>query len=87
MAHSKQARKRVRQQDKRRFRNKVTASSMRTQVKRVLTAVEAGDKEAANSVLPMALKRIDKAAKTRVIHANTAARKKSRLMHAINSMG
>ena len=62
MAHSNQARKRIRQNEKAQFLNKVTASSMRTFVKKVLTAVAAKDVEAARAALPIAIKGIDKAA-------------------------
>ena len=87
MAHSNQAKKRIRQNMKRQLLNKATASAMRTHVKKVLQAVENGDAKAAKAALPMAIKRIDKAAKKNVIHANTAARKKSRVMRAVNSLG
>ncbi len=84
MAHSNQAKKRIRQAEKRTLENKAVGSRMRTEVKRVLTAVEAGDKEAASAALPSACKQVDKAAKTNVIHQNTAARKKSMLQRSVN---
>ena len=84
MAHSKQAKKRIRQNDRRRLRNKSMSSAMRTSFKRLMTAVEAGDKEAAQAALSPTLSRIDKAAKTNVIHDNAAARKKSQMMRAVN---
>lgn len=84
MAHSKQAKKRVRQNERRREDNKAIASVMRTEIKRVLAAVESGDMETAKGALPGAMRRIDKAAKRGVIHDNTAARRKSRLERAIN---
>ena len=76
MPNSKQAEKRVRQSEKRRIENKVVRTSMRSAVKKVLTAET---KDAAEAALPSAMKRIDKAAKHHVIHANAAARTKSRL--------
>lgn len=87
MAHSKQAKKRIRQIEKRRLHNKAMASAMRTSVKKVLAMVEEGDKDGASAVLPIACKRIDKAAKHSVIHQNNAARKKSRIMRAVAAMG
>ena len=52
-----------------------------------MTAVEAGDKDAAKGALTIALARIDKAAKNNVIHDNAAARKKSQAMRAVVSLG
>ena len=86
MAHSKQAAKRTRQNEKRRLHNKGLASSMKTSLKKLMTAIEAKDKEAAAQLLPVACARIDKAAKSNVIHANTAARKKSQVMRAMNGL-
>lgn len=76
MPNSKQAEKRARQSERRRQANKVVRTSMRTAVKKVL---QAPTPEAAEAALPEAMKRLDKAAKQRVIHPNTAARTKSRL--------
>jgi len=86
MAHSKQAKKRIRTNEKRKLRNKTMSSSMKTAVKSLLAAVEAGDKAAAEAALPNTLSRIDKAAKTNVIHDNAAARKKSQMMRAVGGM-
>lgn len=87
MAHSKQAKKRIRQNEQRRLLNKATASRMRTEVKKLMTAVEAGDAATAQQQLALTLKRIDKAAKKNVIHWNTAARKKSQAMRAVAGIG
>ena len=76
MAHSRSALKRWRQNEKRRARNKPVLSATRTAVKRVRSAVAAGDEPAA--ALREAQSILDKAAKRRVIHPNTAARQKSR---------
>ncbi len=84
MAHSNQAKKRIRQGEKRTIENKTVSSRMRTEVKRVLTAAADGDKAAAQAALPTACKHVDKAAKTNVIHKNTAARKKSMLTRTVN---
>ncbi len=82
MAHTKQAAKRNRQNIKARTRNKVQRSVMKTAIRSVRRA-ESVDK--ANESLPQAMKRIDKAAKNRVIHPNAAARLKSRLAKKIAS--
>ena len=86
MAHSKQAKKRIRQNDRRRMQNKLTAGMMRTAIKKLLTAVSAGDREAAQAALPHALSHIDKAAKHNVLHDNAAARKKGQAMRAVASL-
>jgi len=84
--HSVSARKRVRQNEKRRLYNKSIRTSIRTQIKRVRTAVEAGDKEAAEKELVKAVKLLDKAVSKGVVHKNTAARVKSRLTKHVNDM-
>lgn len=86
MAHSKQAEKRARQNEKRRLHNKALASSMKSSLKKLMTAIEAKDKEAAGKLLSQACARIDKAAKSNVIHKNTAARKKSQAMRAMQTL-
>ena len=77
MPNSRQAKKRMRQDDKRRLLNRSKASAMKTAIRRVKEAAEAGDQAALAQAVQTAYKRIDKAAKTNVIHANTAARRKS----------
>ena len=76
MPNNKQAKKRVRQDEERRVHDKAIKSAMRTAVKKVLSAESS---EAANAAMPNAMKRIDKAAKSNIIHENAAARTKSRL--------
>lgn len=83
MAHSNQARKRIRQNEKARLRNKSRSSEMRTMIKRLEAAVAAGDKATAAALLPGVCKKIDKAAKTNVLHKNTAARRKSKMARLI----
>jgi small subunit ribosomal protein S20 len=79
MPNSKQAAKRMRQNEERRARNKSDRTAMKTAVKKVL---QAGTSEEARTRLPEAMKRVDKAAKKNVIHKNTAARIKSRITTA-----
>ena len=86
MAHSKQAKKRIRQNEKQNLRNKQTGGSMRTVTKKLLEAVKSGDKKEAQRLLPIAEKHIDKAAKNHVIHQNAAARKKGQIMRAVRGM-
>jgi small subunit ribosomal protein S20 len=79
MAHSKQAEKRNRQNQRIRAANKATQTAMKTAMRKVL---KAGDSAAAKKSLAEAMKRVDKAAKNRVIHKNAAARYKSHLSKA-----
>ena len=81
MPNSKQSTKCVKRDEVRRVQNKSITSSMRSAVKQVLSAESS---EAAKEALPMAMKRIDKAAKKNLIHANAAARVKSQLSRATN---
>ena len=86
MAHTKSAKKRIRQNERDRLANKAKRTAMKTFTKKVLAAVDAGKLEEAKRVLPLAMKKIDKAAKTHVIHKNTAARKKSKVSRAVAAL-
>ncbi|MFV8754308.1 30S ribosomal protein S20 [Nannocystaceae bacterium ST9] len=84
MANHKQAEKRNRQRLKRRTRNLMHLSKMRTFMKRVRKALATGDLETAKSTLPTALEAIGKASSKGVIHSKTASRYASRLSLAVN---
>ncbi len=86
MANSAQARKRARQAEDRRQQNTSQRSTMRTYVKKVVKAIQLGDKEAAAQAYKDAVPRIDSAAGKGLIHANKAARHKSRLNAHIKAM-
>jgi small subunit ribosomal protein S20 len=79
MANTKQAKKRVRQSEERRVRNRSHRSSMRTAIKKVLTAVSAGSVDEAQSVFRQTQGVIDSMVNKGIIHRNKAARHKSRL--------
>ena len=83
MAHTASAKKRIRQNETNRLANKAKASAMKTFIKKVLLAAGEGDLGTALQLLPAAMKKIDKAAKARVIHPNTAARRKSLVGRAV----
>jgi len=83
VANHKQAEKRNRQRIKRRERNLLHLSSMRTFMKRVRKALAAGDADAAKTGLPTAITAITHAASKGVIHRNTASRYVSRLTKAV----
>ena len=79
MANSKSAKKRAIQSEKRRQHNASRRSMMRTYMKKVIAAVEAGDKEAATQAFAVAAPILDRYASKGLIHKNSAARTKSRL--------
>ena len=79
MANIKSQIKRNRQNEKRRVRNRKVRSELNTRIKVALAAAEEGD-DNADEALRVAIQRIDKAAQTGLLHKNTAARRKSRLM-------
>lgn len=87
MANSPQARKRAIQNEKRRVHNHGLRSSMRTEVKKVLRAVRAGDREAATAAYGKAVPLVDRMAGKGLIHQNRAARYKSRLNNRIRALG
>ena len=86
MANIKSAKKRILVTKTKEERNKAIRSSVKTAVKRVYTAIDANDAEAAKSALLNATSIIDKATRKGVYHKNYAARKVSRLSLAVNKM-
>ncbi len=86
MANSAQALKRARQAEKSRQLNASQRSNMRTAIKKVIAAIEAGDKDKAKQAYDAAVPVIDKSAGKGLIHANKAARHKSRLNQHIRSL-
>jgi small subunit ribosomal protein S20 len=87
MANHKSALKEHRQSIKRRTRNRNHRSRMRTAVKELRRALQAGDVETSRSLLPATLALVDRTAKLGAIHDNAAARSKSRLTRAVNKLG
>lgn len=86
MANTAQARKRARQAEKARAQNGSQRSRMRTAIKKVLKAIQGGDGEGAKAAYKDASSMVDKAAGKGLIHANKAARFKSRLNASIRKM-
>lgn len=86
MANSAQARKRARQSLKNRAHNASLRTAFRTAVKKVLKAVESGDKAAAQEAFRANSKILDRIADKGVFHKNKAARHKSRLSAKIKAM-
>ena len=86
MANSAQARKRARQAEKHRQHNAGRRSMMRTELKKVDAAIEAGDKSAAEAAYKSAVPMLDTMANKGLIHKNKAARHKSRLNTKIRAL-
>ena len=86
MANIKSAKKRILVNRTKADRNKAIKSGVKTAMKKVFVAIEAGDKEAANAALVAATKAIEMAATKGIYHKNNAARKVSRISKAVNEM-
>ncbi|MBN2316256.1 MAG: 30S ribosomal protein S20 [Sedimentisphaerales bacterium] len=86
MAHSLQAKKRARQNDKRRTINRARKSQVKTQIKHFEAALSKGDVEAAGEQLRLVTQKLDKTAAKSTMHKKTAARKKSRLTKKLNAL-
>ena len=82
MPNTTSAAKRMRQSVKRRMHNRITKKVIKTLTKRTLAAVVAKDFDKAAADLKAAFAKIDKAGARRVLHPNTAARRKSSLARA-----
>jgi small subunit ribosomal protein S20 len=86
LANSPQAKKRARQAEGRRRHNASLRSLVRTVIKKVTTAIDAGDAEQAKSAYAEAVPVIDRMADKGIIHKNKAARHKSRLNDKIKAL-
>ncbi len=86
MPNIKSAKKRVKTDAVKKDRNREKVASMRTAIKNVRIALKNGDKKLAEEKLNTANKKIDKAVKQGLVHKNKAARDKSKLNKAINSI-
>ena len=86
MANTAQAKKRAKQAEKSRIRNAGQRSNLRTFVKKVIAAVNAGDKEKAQAAYQIVVPIIDSAVTKGIIHKNKAARGKSRLNSKVKAI-
>jgi len=86
LANSLSARKRARQSEKHRLRNASQRSHARTSIKKVLQAIEAGDKTTAEAAYKAAIPAIDRSVSKGLMHRNKAARHKSRLNRHIRAL-
>lgn len=86
MANTPQAKKRVRQAEKRRLHNAGLRSMLRTYIKKVVEAINSKNSEAAQKAYQEAVPVIDRMACKGIIHKNKAARHKSRLTAHIRAL-
>jgi len=87
LANSKQAKKRILMNEKKRLRNKTVSSSIKTAFKKAIVAVlEDKNPGSATQLVKEAIRKADKAVSKGMLHKNTAARKKSRLMKKLNAL-
>ena len=86
MPNIKSAKKRVLVIEKKTMRNKAIKSALKTQVKKFLTAVEAGDKETATKLFPETVSAIDAAVTKGVLHKNNANNRKAKLAKKLNAL-
>lgn len=84
MPHSKSAKKEVRVAKKRQFRNKSIRSLCKTRISKAEKLIFSGELNLGREAVVDAVSALDKAAEKRIIHANNAARRKSRLMKKLN---
>jgi len=78
------AKKATRTAERKKLHNKAIRSATKTHITRVEKLVQSNDAEAAKKEVVVAISALDRAAKRKVIHPNTAARRKSRLMKKVN---
>ncbi|MDD5339360.1 MAG: 30S ribosomal protein S20 [Dehalococcoidales bacterium] len=81
---NKSAQKAARAAGRRTVRNKSNRSQLKTEVARAEQLIAAGDAEAAKGAVATAVSSLDKAAQKKMVHANNAARRKSRLLNKVN---
>jgi small subunit ribosomal protein S20 len=86
VANSPQAKKRARQAEKRRTHNASLRSLVRTNIKKVIAAIDTGDAEQAKAAYAAAVPVIDRMADKGIIHKNKAARHKSRLNAQVKAL-
>jgi small subunit ribosomal protein S20 len=84
MANLKSSKKDIRRTERRTEANKPFARNAKMLPKKVEKLVAAGSVEEAKTMMPIAFKALDKAAKRNILHDNTAARKKSQLSKLIS---
>ncbi|HEU4388055.1 MAG TPA: 30S ribosomal protein S20 [Blastocatellia bacterium] len=87
MANHKSAQKRMRQTERRNEVNRKNRARLRTAIKDLRAALSSGDNASVTALLPKTVSLIDKSVQKGVVHANAAARYKSRLTERVNELG
>ena len=85
MPHTPSAYKRLRQNAKRHLRNKSLESALKKTLKAAEAASKAGDPAKVKDAVNAAIRALDRSAYKGILHKNTAARRKSRLMRLANA--
>ena len=86
MAHSLSAKKRIRQNSKRRAVNRARKSSIKTQIRRFTDAVLTSEAEKGEAEFRKAVRLLDRVAAKGTLHKNTVARRKSSLQKKLNAL-
>jgi len=86
VAHSLSAKKRIRQNTKKRAINRARKSSIKAEVRNFENALKSGDVEKTRETLRLATRKLDKTASKSTMHKNTAARRKSQLAKRLNAL-
>ena len=86
MANHKSAEKRNRQAERRNEANRQNRGRLRTEIKKLRAAIDAGNRDEAKSLLNATVSLIDKSIQKGILHQNAAARYKSRLTAGVNDM-
>jgi small subunit ribosomal protein S20 len=86
MANKKSAIKRIRQNEKRRLRNRFFRGGARKTIADARTAIESGNLEEARTATALAVSALDKAAQKSIVHNNNASRRKGRLMKQLAAL-
>jgi len=86
VAHSLSAKKRIRQNEKRRARNRARKAQLKSKLREFSETLSTGDVAKSAEVLRAAMKKIDQIAAKGTIHKNTASRKKSQIQRKLNAL-
>lgn len=86
MPNTPSSKKRLRQNEKLRLQNRTARSKVRSQIRRLRDAIKTGDGGQAQAEFRITQRKIDQAAAKNLIHKNTAARTKARLVKLIKAI-
>ncbi|MGE4619565.1 MAG: 30S ribosomal protein S20 [Planctomycetota bacterium] len=86
MPNNASSTKRLRQDSRRNLRNRTRKSEIRTLTKKVIAHIEAGEQDQAQALAKVVQGKLDRAAKSGTLHANTAGRRKSLLHRQLQAL-